>query len=192
MRSSDSARAIEYTRVRAIALRVALFTTVVLFAVLAVLDDNLHSEHAPHGIVSLELAGAAAVAIMKEWTDAQRRDALLLQGLDYLFIPAYSTLLATAALTHAASLRARAPRLRRVGKAMAWTSALAGLADAIENVPLILMLRTGVANSVGAEIAMVFASLKFASIVVVVSYLVVASLLRFARGSGSQERSGVQ
>ena len=155
-------------------LRVSALATCLVFAVLIALDSGLHTEQAARGIVSFELAGSRAADVLAGWSEAQRRDALLLQGLDYLFIVAYATLLATASLALAARLDERAPRLRRLGRAAAWGAVLAGAADVVENVPLILMLRSGVASPTGAAIAQASALLKFGLLLAVVAYLVCA------------------
>jgi hypothetical protein len=173
-----STHVVERWRVRAILLRVSLFTTLVVFAALVALDNGLHSPHASQGMVSFELAGADASLILAEWTEEQRRDALLLQGLDYLFIPAYAALFGSAALTLAAGLGAHRPRLTRLAPVAVYAAALAGAADVVENIPLIVMLRAGVASPAGAAIAQLCAALKFGLLFLVLLYLVCA---RFAR-----------
>jgi hypothetical protein len=179
--SAVSVRMVELARVRSLVLRVALLTTLSVGAVLSVLDAGLHSAHAPLGIVSFELAGADAAAILADWSDAQRRDALLLQGLDYLFIPGYATLLAVMALSQAARLGQRAPRLRKLAPLAAGAAALAGAADVVENVPMILMLRAGAANPTGAAIAEVCATIKFALVLAVILYAIGALVSRVGR-----------
>lgn len=150
--------------------RAALIATLVVFVPLSALDAGLHTSAAPNGIVSFELAGDGAPAILQSWGEAQRRDALLLQGLDYLFLLVYAALLACAALERGKS--SNNARIVALAPLVAWLAVLAGIADAIENVPLILMLRSG-PSSLGATVALVFASLKFALISIVVAYLAV-------------------
>jgi hypothetical protein len=163
---------VELARVRSILLRVALFTTLSVGAVLLALDVGLHSPHATRGIVSFELAGVDAAAVLADWSDAQRRDALLLQGLDYLFIPGYAGLLAVVALSLAARLGERAHRLRALAPLAARAAVLAGAADVVENVPMIMMLRAGVASPTGAALAQVCATIKFGLVLTVVLYCV--------------------
>jgi len=179
--SSVSVPVVELARVRSLVLRLALLTTLSVGTVLSVLDAGLHSAHAPLGIVSFELAGADAAAILADWSDAQRRDALLLQGLDYLFIPGYATLLAVVALSQAARLGPRAPRLSKLAPLAARAAALAGAADVVENVPLILMLRAGVAYPTGAAIAQVCAMIKFGLVLAAILYAVGVSVSRAGR-----------
>jgi hypothetical protein len=179
--SPDLTRFVERARVRKVAMLTAFVTSLVVFAVLVLLDQGLHSPHAAHGMISFELAGPNAAAILSEWHEPQRRDALLLQGLDYLFIPAYAVLLATCALALAAGIGARAPRVARLAPVAAWTAALAGSADVIENVPLIAMLRAGAASPSGAAVAQVCATVKFALVGVVMLYLICAGVIRVIR-----------
>ena len=148
--------------------RSALITTLIVFAALCALDAGLHTSAAPNGMVSFELAGDAAPEVLLSWSEAQQRDALLLQGLDYLFLLAYATLLACAVLERGHS--SQHPRIVALAPGFAFLAVLSGLADAIENVPLILMLRSG-PSALGATIALIFASLKFGLILLVVAYL---------------------
>ena len=124
--ASVSLPVVTLARVRSIVLRVSLFTTLSLLVVLVALDAGLHTPHARQGMVSFELAGADAAAILGEWSEEQRRDALLLQGLDYLFLVGYSALFAVVALTLAEGLRESAPRLYKLAPLAARAALLAG------------------------------------------------------------------
>lgn len=64
---------------------------------------------------------------------------------------------------------------------VAWAFTGAALADAIENVPLVTMLRRGVADPAGARVSLVAATIKFGLLVVGGLYLVVAGAALAAR-----------
>lgn len=155
--------------------------SILLMVVLGKLDHSLRTDAAPFGIISFELAGARAPAILASWSPAQRADALLLQGLDALFLVAYSSFLASAALRLARRVGDRASRLARLGPVVAWLSGLAGLCDAIENVPLIRMLRAGAADPSQAQLALVCATLKFTLVAIGLLYVITLALVNGAR-----------
>lgn len=141
-------------------------------------DAALRGPNAPLGIVSFEFAGRGAAALLAGWTEAQRRDALFVQGLDYLFLVLYSAVLSSAALLLG---RRREGRIAALASPIAWAFTLAAVADAIENAPMVVMLRTGVADERGAMVSLVCASLKFLLLVVGGLYLIVASVAGRAR-----------
>ena len=136
---------------------VLLAFTAVLFGVFRVLDAPLHTEAAPNGIVSFELAGTArqADAILASW----RQGSLLLSsvpggnadipnipylyasfglGLDYLFMPAYALALSMGILLAAAQHRGI---LSKTGAWMGWAALAAAGFDAVEDYALLQMMR---------------------------------------------------
>lgn len=144
--------------------------------VLPAIDRGLRTAEAPNGIVSFEVAGGDAAAMLAAWSAAQRADALLLQGLDYLFLVVYSTALASAGCLVARRCARAAPRLAGAVTLAAWAATLAGVADAIENAPLILMLRSGVASPLGATVSLVAATVKFSAVTAALLVVVVAAI----------------
>lgn len=154
--------------------RVSLVLSLVVMAALATLDAGLRGPSAPLGIVSFEIAGSGAQALLDGWTEAQRRDAMLVQGLDYFFLVVYSTALASAALLIGRRLRATHPRLAALAGPAAWAHTLAGAADAIENTPMTLALRSGVADPTGATVSLAFACGKGVLLVLGIAYVLVA------------------
>jgi hypothetical protein len=146
-------------------------------AALTHLDSGLKTAAAPLGIISFELAGPRAQEMLTSFGEAGRRDALLLQGLDYLYLVAYSTTLACGALLVGRRLAATRPRFAALARSVAWIQTVAGLCDAIENVPLILMLQSGRADAMGASIARVTASTKFLFVLVGLVYLLCGAML---------------
>lgn len=141
------------------------------------LGSDLHTAAAPLGVISFEVAGGHAQAVLDSWSPAMRRDALLLQGLDYLFLFVYSAGLAMACVRVLARLGERAPALSRLGRGLAWGQFAAGLCDAIENVPLILMLRGEQALPGPALVAQIAATSKFALVVLGLAYWLGAGLV---------------
>lgn len=163
-------------------LRVSFALSLLVMLVLGALDAGLRGPAAPLGIVSFEIAGSSAQALLDAWTEAQRRDAMLLQGLDYFFLLAYSTALGAAALLLGRRLRGTRPALAALATPVAWAHTLAGLCDAVENTPMTLALRTGTADPTGSTISLVFASAKFVLLVAGITY-VLAALVAARRGA---------
>lgn len=157
--------------------RGSLALSLLVMAVLATIDAGLRCPSAPLGIVSFEIAGASGAApLLAGWSEAQRHDAILLQGLDYLFLMAYATALASAAVRLARRHAAR-ERYAGLASAAAWACSVSGISDAIENTPMTLMLRDGVADEMGATISLVCASLKFVLLVLGIGYVLVGLAL---------------
>jgi hypothetical protein len=157
--------------------RASFVLSLVVMAVLGAVDADLHVPTAPQGIVSFEFAGAdGAGPLLAGWTQAQRRDAIFVQGLDYLFLIVYSTALASAALLLGRRHAAARPRLASLARPAAWGLTGAALADAVENTPLTIMLRTGVPDPTGATISLAFASAKFVLLALGIGFVLVASL----------------
>jgi hypothetical protein len=153
-----------------------LFLTLLLSAILLVLDQPLRTPAAPQGIVSFELAGSPLVA--REITDSWKQLSRLLSatgqpnpdivnvtyafaafslGLDYLFMPAYA--LALSAATLLASQK-HAGRIRLLLALAGYAALVAALFDAVENFALFKVL-VGWVDSGYPEIAAFCATMKF-------------------------------
>lgn len=155
--------------------RVSLVLSLLLMIGIGLAGADLRVPSAPLGILSFELAGADGVAaLLAGWSDTQCRDAMLLQGLDYAFLVAYSSALASAALLLGRRHAPTRPRLSALARPMAWALTFAGLADAVENTPMTLMLHTGVPDPTGATISLVFASTKFVLLGLGIAYVLTA------------------
>lgn len=154
-----------------------LALTAAFFGIFRVLDAPLHTEAAPQGIVSFELAGSArqSGAILASW----RQTSLLASsvpggnpdipnipyiyaafelGLDYLFMPAYALTLSLGLLL--ASGR-HGGILRRAGGWMGWAAFAAAGFDAVENYGLFRIMTVGSMGSWPQEAA-ACATAKFA------------------------------
>jgi hypothetical protein len=166
--------------------RLSLALTLAEMVVLGRLDSALKSDVAPLGIISFELAGARAPAVLASFSEAARRDALLLQGLDYLYLLLYSTAIGSAALLLGRRLSTAWPRLAAFARPVAWMLTAAAVFDAIENVPLILMLRSGSADPSGASISQLSAIAKFALVAIGLVYLLAGGALALFRRQVAQ------
>lgn len=127
----------------------------------------------PGGIVPFEVAGTAerAAAMMKTWGESGSRAAAFSLGLDFLFIPVYSTAISFGCAWTAG--RFRPGMLHRLGILLAWGLWVAALLDCIENVALLVLLLDRVIEP-WPHIAAVCAWTKFALISLGLAYLPVA------------------
>ncbi len=156
-------------------------TFAVLFALafglslwLTALGAPLHTDAAPNGIVSFEFArsAAGARAILDSWDAPAREAAMLVQGVDFLYLLAYP-----AAFSLAAVLLGR--RLggtwQRASVPLAWAMWLAAPLDAVENLALIEQLRSGPSDG-AAHLAWACAIPKF-GLVFALTVFVLAGLV---------------
>jgi len=122
-------------------------------------------------IVSFELAGSAlrAQTIMNDWGEPGRIVAAFNLGFDYLFIPAYSTLMAFLCIR--ASSRFGLPWLSTMGIVIAWLQWLAGVFDCIEDAYLLKMLLQGPSDG-AAQIARVSSLSKFGLLGMGLAYVI--------------------
>jgi len=148
-----------------------LLLTVLVMAVFALTGAPLTTSAAPLGIVSLELAGNAATAerILASWDDNTRLRAAFGLGIDYLYMPLYSTTIGLACVWAAEALRRRRWPFVAAGSPLAWGLWLAALADAIENVALATIMFHGVAEP-WPQVSFWCASVKFALIILGLLY----------------------
>ncbi|HSK88470.1 MAG TPA: hypothetical protein VK880_08950, partial [Anaerolineales bacterium] len=136
---------------------ILLALTLILFAVLRVLDQPLRTDAAPKGIVSFELAGNSRTA--RAITDSWKQMSLLLSavegqpnpdvvnvpyvfaafglGLDYLFMPVYALWLAFGTLLASGKHEGW---LRSLGTVAGYAALAAMVFDAVENYALLQVL----------------------------------------------------
>ncbi len=121
---------------------VLLALTLVVMAVLNLVDGPLKTKAAPQGIVSFELAGNVSTAsdIVQSWTPAALPHAGFSLGFDFVFMVAYALTIGLACLWAAEVLGERYPWAARLGVGLAWGQVLAALLDATENVALLVTL----------------------------------------------------
>ena len=132
---SDRARVRSIIYVGLLTLALALFISHV--------GTTLKTAAAPWGIISLELSRTwdGAQQVLASWDEAARVDAALVVGMDCLFLFCYAVFLSLMCAQLAGQLYAwhRLPAF--IGVILSWAMLLAGVADAVENVALIQMLR---------------------------------------------------
>jgi hypothetical protein len=128
-------------------------------------------------IVDFELAGSVAKVsgIINAWDAPNKIRAAFNLGIDYLYMPVYSTTIAMACVWGAAVLRAKGWRV--IGVLLAWGLWAAAIFDAIENYALVTMLFGTVADPY-PQIAQVCASCKFSLILLGLAYCAVAAVIR--------------
>lgn len=143
-------------------------------------------------IVDYELAGSAGkvAAIVSAWSaSGQLLRASFNLGLDYLYMPVYSTTIALACVWAALVISNRG--WRGLGMLLAWGLWLAAVFDATENYALITMLFGTVADPY-PQIAAVCAVCKFGLIVLGLLYSAIAAVVwiteRIMTASGARTR----
>lgn len=158
-----------------------VFLTVVMFAILRILDQPLRTDAAPNGIVSFELAGdpVTAKAITDSWQQISRLLssvagkpnpdivntpyllAAFVLGLDYLFMPLYAFAFAFGTLLVA---QKHPGWIRSFAVLAAYGAFAAVLFDAAENYSLMKILLGAYQTSYPA-IAAFCASVKFSLLI---------------------------
>ncbi len=143
---------------------------VALLAAMKPAEDRM-TENGP-GIVSFELAGSAdrSQEIQDEWGEDGRDAARQQLWIDYAFMLAYGAFLVLAAAATRDLARSRGwRRLIAVGALAVPAGGIAAGCDAIENACLLLTL--GDAGSWAPVTATVFATAKFALLLVALAYI---------------------
>jgi hypothetical protein len=145
----------------------------------------LRTDAAPGGIISFELARdeGAVRAILDSWEDKAEEQAKISAGfnlgLDFLFIPAYSTTIALGIIWLTVLLFSR-PWITKLALFLAWGQWIAAALDVIENVALYQMLLEGPSTFL-AQLASTCAMVKFALVILGLVYALGASLVWFIR-----------
>jgi hypothetical protein len=128
-------------------------------------------------IVDFELAGSVANAsgILNQWNALAKIQAGFNLGIDYLYMPVYSTTIALACVWGAMVLKSGP--WKGVGVMLAWGLWLAAIFDAIENCALVTMLYGNVADPY-PMIARLCAVFKFSLILLGLAYSALAAIIR--------------
>ena len=147
--------------------------TLILTAVLQILDGPLKNALAPNGIVSFELAGdfSRSQAILNSWNPVARLYAALSLGIDYLYLAAYSLFLSLACFSLAQKFGSKANRFFHTGIFIAYLQLLAATLDALENFALIRLL-LGSQQELFSRLAYYCASIKFLLIISGILYII--------------------
>lgn len=137
-------------------------STIVVAAGMLIVDQQLKTNHAPLGIISLQLAGSipSARLVVYDWHPKERLAAAFGLGLDYLFLLSYSLWLFLGCRWSAERwLKSNATR-GSLFAWLAWGAIVAAALDAVENVILLLFLQSD-GKSVLYPLAFWCAVLKF-------------------------------
>lgn len=137
------------------------------------LGQTLVTPEARHGIVSFELARRAdrSAAIMASWSPEAREVAMLIQGIDSLYLLVYPAWLSLAAIRLGAKLPGRWPGAAALAS---WLALAAAPLDAAENHALIQQLLHG-PSGLHAALAFWCAVPKFAVVAVAAAFLLAAA-----------------
>ena len=128
-------------------------------------------------IVDFEFAGTVAqvTGILTAWDAVAKFRAGFNLGLDYLYMPLYSTTIALACIWGARVLRGKV--WNGIGIILAWCLWLAAIFDAVENYALVTMLFGAVVDPY-PQIAQVCAACKFSLILLGLVYCALAAVIR--------------
>jgi hypothetical protein len=153
---------------------------VAIVALLAAMNpaEQRMTDHGP-GMVPFELAGSAdrSQEIQEEWGEDGRDAARQQLWIDYGFMLAYGAFLVLAAAATRDLARSRGwLRLVAVGALAVPAGGIAAGCDAIENACLLLTL--GGAGSWAPVAATIFATAKFALLVVAIAYILAGLAMR--------------
>ena len=169
-----------------------LSVTLILFIILRVIDEPLHTDVAPNGIVSFELAGTPQAA--RAITDSWKQISLLLSavagqpnpdivntpyvfaafslGFDYLFMPVYALALALGTLL---ACQRHGGLAKSLGAVAGYAALVAPVFDALENYSLLRVL-LGEFQSGYPALAAFCAIIKFGLIAFALLYSIFAWL----------------
>jgi hypothetical protein len=136
--------------------------SVVMLLIFQAIDVALTSPVAPLGIVSFELAGSVSAVqeILASWDAQAQLHAAFGLGLDYLFMPIYSTAIGLGCIWAAEIVHRSGWPLAGLGAALAWGLWLAALFDATENLALTAIMFGAVAAP-WPQVSAFCASIKF-------------------------------
>jgi len=139
-------------------------------------------------IVDFELAGTTdrAAEIINAWDMQDRIRAGFNLGLDYLYMPVYSTLIALVCVWGAGVVASR--QWRATGLLLGWGLWIAALFDAVENAMLAVVLFDTVAAPY-PQVAQVCAIFKFGLIVLGLVFAAVAAVVYLVRRLKSKTKS---
>jgi len=152
---------------------ILLFLFIITIMVMQYFNAPLENDICENGIISFELAKelSKSQAILDSWNEHAKIAAGLSLGFDFLFLLIYSSFIAL--LIHKLNERLwKNKPFYRIGNILIWAIFLAALFDAIENVPLIILL-LGDLQQYWSSIAYYFAVLKFIILIVVILYVLV-------------------
>ena len=119
-------------------------STILIAIAISVVDHPLKTNHAPLGIISLQLAGSAQSArlVVYDWHPRERLAAAFELGLDYLFLLSYSLWFFLGCRWSASRYGRSNPTRGTLFAWLSWGAIVAGLLDCVENVILLIFLQS--------------------------------------------------
>jgi hypothetical protein len=157
-------------------LAVLIIFSVILASILYLIDRSIITKAAPKGISSFELAGSRAKEVVDSWSEAQRHNAVLSLGLDYLYLSVYPLALSLAC--HLATTTGSGLWLS-AGGYISWLILAAIPLDALEDFALIRVLQSPT-DEVWPLVARWCAIPKFALVFLGFIYLLLWLVLQIA------------
>lgn len=153
-------------------IRIAAVATLLCFAWLRLQGVSLITNVTPRGIVDLELAAdeARLQQMLQIWSKAVLECNIYI---DFLFIPAYASLIAGLCLW--SSEQFREPIFQKVGIVFAKAVWLAAALDITENLLMLLSIRQ-VYSPLSLQLTYAIASLKFILLAIAMSYILITGL----------------
>ncbi len=141
-------------------------------------DAPLKTDAAPFGIVSFQLAGSAANAfkILNSWDNMATSYAIFGLGFDYLFMFLYVVAIGLGCVVVSQKFGEGKKFAASFGILLSWGMIVSGLADAIENYALTVII---LKESWGIlpEIAFIAAVVKFFFLLAGLLYVIIGSLI---------------
>ncbi len=131
-------------------------------------------------IVDFEFANTAtkAAGVINAWDGLGKLRACFNLGIDYLYMPAYSTTIALACVMGAGVIAGKG--WRNLGMLLAWGLWLAAIFDAVENYALITMMFNGVSDPYPAVSAFC-STCKFSLILLGLFYALASLIIYFVK-----------
>lgn len=156
-------------------IRMAAIATLLCFAWLRWQGASLYTNSTPRGIVDLEMAadGVRLQQLLQVWSKPVAEGNIYI---DFLFIPAYASLIA--GLCVWSSKQSRHPNLQRAGVVLAKAVWLAAALDVTENL-LMLMSIQQVYSPLSLQLTVGIASLKFLLLAIAISYTLITGIRNF-------------
>lgn len=150
-------------------LRWTTVTTIVIAVAMLIVDHPLKTNHAPLGMISLQLAGStqAAKQVVYDWAPKHRLAAAFGLGLDYLFFTSYAICIFFGSRWAAQRWLKTQPARSHIFAWLSWAAPVAGALDGVENVILLIFLQSD-GRSVLYPLAFWCAVVKFLLLIVTV------------------------
>ena len=142
------------------------------------LDSPLKTDAAPFGILSFQLAGSSVntIKILDSWDVHATNYAIFGLGFDYLFMFLYVIAVGLGCAIVSEKFGSEKKFLSSLGVLLSWGLIVAGLADALENYGLTVIMLTD-RLGIWPEIVFIAAVVKFFFLIAGMLYMIVGAFL---------------